>query len=79
MTPGARRWLVVSGATLAVGLGAACASDPPQDESDKVWMRDGGQVGLQDDEDHCRAAATLQSDFNLCMMSRGWRLQTPQP
>jgi len=62
---------------VALALGVACATQGGDDDEGKVWMRRNSQYGLATDLDACRAAAMDQTDFRICMQSRGWRLQDP--
>ena len=69
----------LAGATvLASLLLVGCASTPENESTaNKVWMRDGSTANSEFDENACRATATTNADFTLCMMSAGWKLETP--
>ena len=55
-----------------------CASTSNGDSAaGKVWMRDGSTANSEFDENSCRATASTAEDFRLCMLSAGWRLETP--
>lgn len=63
---------------LACVLLLGCASTPGNDDNaDKVWMRAGSTEHSEFAENTCRATATTNADFKLCMMSAGWKLETP--
>ncbi len=69
----------LAGATvLAALLLAGCASTSESESTaDKVWMRAGSTEHSEFAENTCHATATTEADFKLCMLSAGWRLETP--
>ncbi len=69
----------LAGATvLAALLLAGCASTSESESTaDKVWMRAGSTAHSEFAENTCQATATTEADFKLCMMSAGWKLETP--
>lgn len=59
-------------------LATACANTPESgDDADRVWMRAGSTANSEFAKNACRAASTIEADFRLCMLSDGWRLETP--
>ena len=60
----------------ALGLGCASPSGT-EDDANKVWMRAGSTANVEFDENACRASSPIDADFRLCMMSAGWKLETP--
>ena len=70
---------LLAGATVLASLFLVGCASTPENEStaNKVWMRDGSTANSEFAENACRAAATTDADFTLCMMSDGWKLQTP--
>lgn len=59
-------------------LGLGCASpNGTDDDANKVWMRAGSTANVEFDENTCRASSATNADFRLCMMSAGWKLETP--
>ena len=69
-----KRYLALGIFTLAV---IGCASTQESDDANKVWMRAGSTANAEFDENSCRANTATNADFRLCMMSAGWKLETP--
>lgn len=68
----------VGATVLACVLLLGCASTSgSNDDAGKVWMRAGSTQNSEFAQNSCRATATTDADFKLCMMSAGWKLETP--
>ncbi len=69
---------LASATVLAALLLAGCASTSENaSNANKVWMRAGSTAHSEFAENTCQATATTEADFKLCMMSAGWKLETP--
>jgi len=68
------QWILLAAGCLLLACASTSGSD---DDAGKVWMRAGSTANVEFDENTCRAGTSTNADFKLCMMTAGWKLETP--